>query len=286
MAERFVDLHTHSSASDGADAPAALVRKAVEDGLRALALTDHDTLDGLAEAGAEAERLGLEFIRGCEIAARRQGEELHILGLWIPEDPGSALPALLSEGVRRREERNAAMLVKMREFGLEIDEADLHGEACCTVVGRPHMAAVLKEKHYVATRREAFERWLGRDGAAFVPRVLPTPEEGIATLRAAGALTALAHPCLYTRMTPPFLDECLRELARYGLDAVEAYHSGHDNADLRLCLDLAERHGLAVTGGSDYHGARKPGLHLGIAVEGMPVPALILDRLKARHAAI
>lgn len=282
MPKRFIDLHTHSSASDGGDSPAELVRKAAALGLFALALTDHDTLAGLDEAEEEAQRVGIELVRGCEIAVSNEGEELHIMGLWIPSRPPQVLLDALKAGRNRRLDRNARMLDRLQELGLEVGDDELLQSSGGEVVGRPHMAGVLLRKQYVTTRKEAFERYLGRDGAAYVPRTLPTPEEGIGALRAAGALTVLAHPCLSSRMTPDLLQAHLQTLADCGLDALEAYHSSHNNANVRLCLEYAERFRLGVSGGSDYHGAAKPGIRLGHAGDGMVIPAHILDQLKAR----
>ena len=283
MSNRQLDLHCHSSASDGSDSPTRLVRRAAEVGLRALALTDHDTVSGLAEAEAEAARLGIELVRGCEIAVRHDEDELHLLGLFLPAElPQAFLDALKKERNRRRE-RNAAMLERLRELGLEISDDELHRAAGGEVVGRPHMASVLLARQYVATRSEAFERYLGRYGTAFVPRGLLSPAEGIALLREAGALAVLAHPCLSAGMTPERLHVCLSELADLGLDAVEAYHSTHNNAAVRLCLDCAATYGLGVSGGSDYHGTAKAGIQLGRAGDGMVIPSTLLDALKALH---
>ncbi len=283
MAGRSIDLHTHSTASDGSDSPADLVRNAARVGLRALALTDHDTLSGLAEAEAEAAGLGVELVRGCEIAVRHDGDELHILGLFIPAHPSKTLEEALAGERGRRGRRNAAMLARLLELGLEITEEELNSAAGGEVVGRPHMASAMLARRYVGTRAEAFERYIGRDGSAFVPRGLLSPEEGIGLLRASGALTILAHPCLSPAMTPERLRACLAELTSYGLGAVEAYHSSHGNAAVRVCLECAKHFGLGVSGGSDYHGAAKVGLRLGRAGGGMNIPAWILDDLKELH---
>jgi len=279
MAGRIIDLHTHSLASDGSDSPAALVRKAAAKGLAAIALTDHDTLAGLEEAEAEAARAGIELIRGIELAVQDEFGELHLLGLFMPR---------LSEGMcevidilqRQRLSRNQAMLDVLAAMGMPMTMDDVREHSGKVAIGRPHIALAMKSKGYVPCRKEAFERYIGWNGSAFIPRMLLSPAEGIRLLRDQGATVALAHPCLSRRMTVSRLDAILAEFRQYGLRAIEAYHSSHDPEQIRLCVTLADKHDLLLTGGSDYHGTNKDGVALGTGTGRLRIPYELLEKLR------
>ncbi len=278
---RQIDLHTHSTASDGTDTPADLVRRAHEAGLAALALTDHDTLSGLAEAAETARGLGLECIRGLELAVSSPYGEVHLLGLWLPEATPILDKAL--QGIRRkRSERNREIVAKLKTAGYDISYDDVLEVAKGESVGRPHIAAVLVNKGYAATLKEIFATLLGDNGPMYVPRSMPTPEEGLALLQAEGATTAMAHPMLL-KSPHTWLKAFVGRLAALGLDALEAYHSDQDDAATRRCLALADQHSLALCGGSDYHGASKPAIRLGRGRGNIRVPYEILEKLLARR---
>lgn len=280
MARRFIDLHTHSIASDGSDPPEVVVRTAAAQKLAAVALTDHDTLSGIAAAREEAERVGIDFVPGIEIAVQDEEGELHLLGLWMPE-PSQRMREALDLLQHNRRKRNQAMLDVLAEQGMPMSMDEVRACSGGEAVGRPHIALAMLARKYVATRREAFERYLGWGARAFVARELLTPEQGIALLRDEGATVAVAHPCLSPAMTPERLDDTLSDFRAKGLSAIEAYHSVHTPAQVRLCVDLAARHNLLLTGGSDYHGRNKEGIRLGSGSGGLRVPLLALDRLRA-----
>ncbi len=280
MPRGFIDLHTHSTASDGTDTPAQLIHKAARAGLRAVALTDHDTLDGLAEAEAEAIRHGIRFIRGCEFAVNDDEGELHLLGLWMPE-PSPRMREALREMQEHRRRRNETMLARLEASGLVITMEEVTALTGRESVGRPHMARAMVARGYVKSVAEAFGKYLGDGAPAFVPRALLSPEEGIALLRDEGAVSVLAHPFLHKDMSVRRLDALLARLAAWGLHALEAYHSVRTARHIRDCLDLAEKHGLGVSGGSDYHGGAKPGITLGAGRGGMRIPLPVLERLEA-----
>lgn len=279
-----IDLHSHSTASDGSDAPADLVRKAHALGLAALALTDHDTLAGLDEGEAAAEECGLEFIRGCELSARGERGELHILGLWIPGTHPELenFECMLRELRERRDKRNRTMTERLNALGCRLDYEEVLAEARGESVGRPHIAAALLRKGYAKSAEEIFNRWLGSKGSAYEPKQVLQPEEAVRHIAALGATVALAHPRL-GRHSDVWLDATARELTAHGLSAVEAYHSEHSEADTRFCTDLAARHGLALCGGSDYHGKLKPDIRLGTGKGGLRIPLGILEHLKAER---
>ncbi|MDR1946309.1 MAG: PHP domain-containing protein [Desulfovibrio sp.] len=280
MHERSIDLHTHSSASDGTDSPAELARKAAAHGLAALALTDHDSTEGLAEAAAESARLGLKFVPGAEIAVRRGERELHILGLFFPMSSPTLEKSLA--GIRaRRDARNRAVLDGLTALGLHLDPEDVRWQAGGSAVGRPHMAAALIAAGYVADGREAFDRFLGRGRPAYVPRSLSAPDEGIGMLRRESPVVSLAHPFLSPSMTRSELDGILDEFRPWGLTALEAYHSDHNPEQTRICLELARKHGLLLTGGSDYHGENKKDVALGRGRGDLRVPMSLLTELES-----
>jgi predicted metal-dependent phosphoesterase TrpH len=283
MKQQCVDLHTHTSASDGSDSPAEVVRKAAEQSLAALAVTDHDTLAGLAEAEGEASRHDLEFVRGCEISTQTEYGEVHLLGLWLPhsEQLLAPLEQVLSRARNARHIRNRLIVEKLVALGIPVSYEQVCEIAGGNVVGRPHFAEMLQRVGAVQSTKEAFDRYLKSGAAAYVPRQLPTPEEGVASLAATGALVSFAHPCL-CRMPKEALESLVESLVPLGLGAVEAYHSEHSAQDERYCVGLASRFQLLLTGGSDYHGAVKPGIQLGSGKGRLHVTRALFDLLKPR----
>jgi predicted metal-dependent phosphoesterase TrpH len=279
----FVDLHTHSTASDGEDSPSALVEKAWRAGLAAVALTDHDTVSGLDEAAEAGKRLGLEFVRGCEIAVSTPYGEAHLLGLWLPERLPRLGPALAAWRETRLE-RSRLMAEKLTRAGMPLSHDEILELAGGAAVGRPHIAALMVRKGFVASVGEAFSQYLADDKPLYVPRRLPSPEEGLSALQAEGATTVLAHPMLL-RAPERWLEAFVADLARLGLDALEAYHSDHGPGEVRRVLALAGQYGLALSGGSDYHGEARCGAVLGRARDGMRVPGELMENLKAARRA-
>ncbi len=278
---RCVDLHTHSNASDGTDSPAALVAGAAEAGLAAIALTDHDTVAGLDEAAAAAGELGVGFVRGCELAVSSPYGEMHLLGLWLPERP-TGLAAALARIREARDARNREMVERFRRAGYAVSYGELLETAAGESVGRPHMARLLVRKGICASTREAFARFLGDDRSMYVPRLRASPGEGLALLQREGATTVLAHPMLL-RAPFPALEAMVERLAGMGLDGLEVWHSEHDAAAVRKAAGLAERHGLAISGGSDYHGNARDEVRLGRVWGNGTVPWSVLEGLAARR---
>jgi len=267
----MIDLHTHSTASDGTYSPAELVRLAVKEGLSALALTDHDTVEGLAEARTEAERLGLAFVPGVEISVRFAGPgHCHILGYFV--DPASEnLRETLGLLQRARAERNRKMVEKLRALGIEITLEELESKAGGGEIGRPHFAALLVEKGVVRRVEEAFEKYLRKGAPAYVPKARLTEEEAFSAIRAAGGLPVLAHP-VHLGLSPEELAAYVSRLREMGLAGIEAYYTDHSPEFTALCLDLARRFDLVVTGGSDFHGRNKPDIKLGRGFGNLRVP--------------
>ena len=278
---RFIDLHTHSQASDGTDSPAQLVAGAAAAGLAAVALTDHDTLSGLDEAEAAAQRHGIEFLRGCELSTRTEYGEMHILGLWLPRQ-ADALEQRLADIRHKRDNRNAHILEKLATLGISISMDELQHEARGESVGRPHIAALLVKKGAVPDMETAFREYLGSGGRAYLPKEVLEPEEAVRLMAGLGATVSLAHPCLKP-LPPDWLEAFVQHLKACGLSAIEAYHSEHSDAAVRSCVDLARRQDLGLSGGSDYHGRNKPRIRLGHGYGGLRVPLDIMEDLKARR---
>lgn len=290
-----VDLHTHSNISDGTDDPSLLVENAKRTGLSALALTDHDAIDGLEEAEEAGKRLGVEVVRGIELAVEGGAvmEEIHILGLWVPRDP-APLKELLQKAIASRDERNEKVIAALREQGLDISMAEVQEmtrqlSPRGMAVGRPHIAFALVKKGIVSDFPEAFARYLGDNGVAYARRKLVSPKEGIETMARAGMTVAIAHPRLHKKMSSTlseetlsreFLDDLIADYKNWGMTGIEAFHSSHDNEDVRVCLELAAKHDLVVTGGSDYHGKTKRNIALGVGKGNMHLPFTILENLK------
>lgn len=278
---QFVDLHTHTTASDGTDSPSELVRLAAEAGLTAVAVTDHDTVAGLDEAVRAGEEYGIEVIRGCELSTQSACGELHILGLWLPPDT-EPLERTLSLARERRNARNKVIVAKLNELGVPLTYEQVLEEAGGKAVGRPHIARALVRLGSVPDERAAFDRYLRSGAPAYVPKEAFAAHEGVKLLADFGATAALAHPVL-VRSPRPELEACIVELRDHGLDVLEAFHADHSQTDEAYVRGLARRLGLGLTGGSDYHGRSKPNVRLGWGRGGLRVGVDVLDALKARR---
>jgi len=274
----FVDLHTHSAASDGEMPPGEVVRLAERKRLAAVALTDHDTVDGLAEARRAADALAIRFIAGVEISAQFVGGMMHIVGLGI--DPASRpLAAVMRKLILSRRQRNPKMFAKLRQLGVEVTPAEVRAAAGASrIVGRLHMAKVLCRKGYAKNIGDAFRRYIGYGAPAFVDKERLTPTQAIEAIHAAGGLAILAHPPHLCCASTARLEQVVRELAAAGLDGLEVYHSDHTAAQTRYHLKLVRRMKLLVSGGSDYHGPDKPDSRLGLP----RVPLAAVEQLLAK----
>lgn len=279
MTRTYIDLHTHSTASDGSDTPEELIIRAKNSNVTTLALTDHDTTDGLEEAMDAGRTLGVEVIPGCEISVQTEFGELHIVGLWInPEAP--LLMRTMQELRENRAERNIRIVEKLQQLGFAITYEEVLAMAGSGSVGRPHIARVLLRNGFSGSMHDVFSKLLGDRGLAYVPKKVLSPEEGVGMLKQEGATISLAHMFLHG-YSEEWLEDMVATLAGQGLDAIEAYHSEHDDRATRRAVDMATRHGLVLSGGSDYHGAIKPDIMLGRGKGGLYVPPFVLDNLKA-----
>jgi hypothetical protein len=276
-----VDLHTHSSASDGTDHPAVLVRRARDAGLGAIALTDHDTLSGIEEARTAAEAAEIRLIPGVELSVDHAGLKMHLL-VYFLEPGGGPLQDRLAGLRAGRDQRNLEMLNKLRALGYEVDEAEVAAQAGGESVGRPHIADALVAQGAFDSRSEAFVELLGDGGTAYVARPRLSVTEAIALATESGAVTAVAHPYTIEGNSDTY-PALFAELHDLGLVGLEAYYSEHSPELRRHLAALATDLGLVATGGSDYHGAGKPGLNIGTGFGDLVVPDTALTDLEERR---
>lgn len=281
--EPGIDLHAHTTASDGSLTPAELVGKAHALGLTALAVTDHDTLAGLAEARAAARGIGLDLVPGVELSVEDDAGRFHLLGYGF--DPGNdALAQTLITLRRSRAARNEQMAQKMAALGLPVTMDDVRAEAGedAQVIARPHFARALIKKGVVTSVAQAFDKYLSTGKPLYLPKEVLTPHDAIALIHGAGGVAVMAHPGLVP-LDEAALADRLESLAREdGLDGLEAYYSQHSPADTDRFLALAAHLGLLVTGGSDFHGIAKPHVPLGVVFNGKPASPTLLNDLRAR----
>lgn len=272
----MIDLHLHTTASDGLLEPSALVARAATSGLRTISVTDHDTTSGLAEAGAAARRHGIRLIEGVEITAVEDQRDVHMLAYFI--DPSSAVLLDFLQSQRgQRAERVRQISDRLANLGYGIDVETLIATMAAgrgRAVGRPQVADALVRAGHARDRDDAFERLLATGRPAFVPRRGPKPEAVIAVVRDAGGLVSLAHPGLTA------MDHLIPRLAAAGLHALEVRHSDHDLDMENRYRQLAAEHGLAVSGGSDFHGDLG---HRASSLGRVTLPAADLAALEARR---
>jgi predicted metal-dependent phosphoesterase TrpH len=262
----LIDLHLHTNKSDGQYAPRALVRLAAKKGVSLMSITDHDTIGGIAEGAEAAREAGIDFIPGVEISVKGN-KELHILGYCIDCEDKELL-RMNAEFVRLRGLREDRIHEYLAQNGVAVSRSNVRRYAAGGMVGRPHFARALVEAGYVSDFRDAFVKYLSTPAFYAIERPKPTPAVGIGTIRAAGGVAVLAHPTVM-RLTGPELDALLSELTADGLQGMECYYSSHTPDQTRLYLSLAKKHGLIVTGGSDFHGERvKRDVEIGRGING------------------
>jgi predicted metal-dependent phosphoesterase TrpH len=280
----LIDLHAHTTASDGTLSPTQLVELAFQNDLKAVAVTDHDTIDGVAEATKAGKRLGVEVVPGIEISAIWPTGTLHILG-YLLDIRNPKLTETLKAFREARDDRNPRILAKLDELGVGVTMDEVRSRAGGDVIGRPHIAQAMLARGHVKTVREAFDKYLGDKGAAFVDKECMKPADAICAIHDAGGLAVLAHPRWLKWEDESGLEWAVLTLKEAGIDGIECYHSDHDASDETMYEKLARRHDLLITGGSDFHGHAKVDIGLGRGRGGLKVPFAILDRLKAAKAA-
>jgi len=275
----LIDLHSHTNESDGTCSPGQLIDEAVRAGVTTLGITDHDTFKGYDQARAAARNAGVTLICGIELSTKLHGQSVHLLGYFLADNGLADFRTWILDLQAARRDRNIRLVARLRELGFDItlEEAEARGRG---MTGRPHFAQIMLEKGYVKTYREAFDEYLDESAKGYVYRREPQFAEGVERIRQAGGIASLAHPVRVNGDVPAIMPE----LCGAGMDAIEAYHSDHSEADTKLYLGLARHYGLLVTGGSDFHGAVKPGVTLGRGAGNLEIPGNLVDRLRARVA--
>jgi predicted metal-dependent phosphoesterase TrpH len=278
-----VDLHLHSSRSDGSDEPAEIVAHAVAAGLTAIALTDHDNLNGIVEARAAATQAGIHFISGTELSVNWRSGGMHMLVYFLEPGEGPLQDAL--SGLQRgREARNREMAQQLSGLGLAIDYDEVIDEAGGSGVGRPHFAAVLVRKGYVRDIKEAFDMYLADGRPGYVPRRRLDASRAIDLARASGAVPVIAHPHTVGVSADEYRS-AFEELVDAGLGGIEAFYAEYEQSQRSHLAGICHRLGIVPTGGSDYHGSYKAGLSVGTGRGDLEVPDETVDLLEQQRQA-
>jgi predicted metal-dependent phosphoesterase TrpH len=279
-----IDLHSHTNESDGTFTPGELVDLAMERGLEALAISDHDTFSGFDQALPLARSRGLDLVCGIELSTRVPGTKVrtvHLLGYFLHQPPPAQFREWLNELIEGRRDRNQRLITSLRERGVDIDLGEVE-KLGRTLTGRPHFARVLIQKRYVSSFDEAFQRYLGESAPSYVERFAPYIVDAIQRVIDAGGLPVLAHPVRLAFRDPVDEEKFIGELRDGGLRGIEVFHSDHRPADMERYAGIARKYNLAVSGGSDFHGLVKPQISLGSGYNGnLNIPKSVLEGLRA-----
>lgn len=277
----MIDLHVHSNISDGTLSPSQVVDLAVNAGLKAIALTDHDTIHGIPEALAQAKRYqqeGVNFtlIPGVELSVGYKKKDVHILGLFI-DYHNEAFLSLLHNMVNEREERNRKMVANFQKADIAITMEELKEESLDAVITRAHFAKLLVRKGYVSSTKEAFEKYLDEEGPYYVNRRYITPEQAVEAILQANGVPILAHPMLY-ELPEEELEQLVSRLKGHGLQGIETIYSTYSPLEEQKVRDLAVKYQLKITGGSDFHGEVKPDISIGVGRGNLVIPDELLEQ--------
>lgn len=278
----FVDLHVHSNASDGTFSPSQVVELAKNAGLDAFALTDHDTTAGVPEALEKGRDLNIEVIPGIEVSSSFDGTEIHILGLFVNSDD-PVLAAMLEKMRISRDRRNEKMLENLAADGISFTKEEICGDNPDTIITRAHIAHALVAKGICSGMDQAFKKYLQYDGRYCPQKEHLSPEEVVKTLISNGAFVALAHPFQY-KFGDKKTEELIAHMADLGMKGLEVYHSSNNKLESMKLQEMAVRHHLLPTGGSDFHGGNKPDISIGTGRGGLRVSSLLLEDIKRERA--
>ena len=281
MPPHLVDLHIHTSTSDGSYSPKEIVDLAKKQGLKAIAITDHDTIGGNKEAVEAGMDRDLEVIPGVEISVEWDKGPIHILGYYIDWE-NRKLASQLKNLIAFREERNPQIVKKLNLLGLQLSYDEVKKVAGEGAVGRPHFAQVLVKRGYVKNEDQAFKKYLQRGASAYVDKKRLSPQEGIHLIKDAGGIAVLAHPFTTDGIIHKEMEQCICHLRQLGIEGIEALYPLHTAQQTLQLQDLAKKHKLLVTGGTDFHGKQKPQILLGRGFGNMRVPYhLVIEMKKA-----
>ena len=278
----FVDLHVHSNASDGTFSPSQVVELAKNAGLDAFALTDHDTTAGVPEALEKGRDLNIEVIPGIEVSSSFDGTEIHILGLFVNSDD-PVLAAMLEKMRISRDRRNEKMLENLAADGISFTKEEICGDNPDTIITRAHIAHALVAKGICSGMDQAFKKYLQYGGRYCPQKEHLSPEEVVKTLISNGAFVDLAHPFQY-KFGDKKTEELIAHMADLGMKGLEVYHSSNNKLESMKLQEMAVRHHLLPTGGSDFHGGNKPDISIGTGRGGLRVSSLLLEDIKRERA--
>lgn len=281
----YIDLHVHSNASDGTLSPTEVVKLAIDSGLRAIALTDHDTLAGIAEARTAALMYSnlenpIRIIPGTEISVSYKNRDIHLLGLFVDSD-NEELNTALENAIKNRDLRNEKMATNLRKAGINITIEKLKESDPDAVITRAHFAKYMTEHGITKSNDEAFQKYLHDASPYYVPREYISPKTAIELIHKANGLAILAHPLLY-KYDLKGIEELVTLLCSYGLDGIEAIYSLNTGFDEGHVRRIANKYGLVISGGSDFHGKNKPLISIGTGKGNLKVPYTVLEDLEKR----
>ncbi len=277
-----VDLHIHTTASDGTLTPAEVVRYSKEKGLLAIAITDHDTIEGLKDALDEGSKLALEVIPGVELSVECPHGSMHLLGYYI-ESESKELAKSLHILQQARKERNEKMVAKLRDLGIMIDLKEMKRGTEDGQIGRLHFAYTLVKKGYAQNIQDAFDKYLYKGGPAYVEKYKYSAQDAIKLIHQAKGIAVLAHPFTLNKLARDKLTCYIGSLSELGLDGIEVYYPEHSKEQMELYLDIAEKYKLVVTGGSDFHGLTKEGVDIGKGYGCNVITYAMVEKIKARR---
>jgi len=279
----LIDLHIHTSASDGTFSPQEIVRLAKGKGLRAISITDHDTVDGNQEAIKAGTEIGLEVVPGVEISVEWKGRPVHMLGYYI-DVANEVLQLTLQNLIDFREERNPQIIKRLNSLGLNISYEEVKAIAADgRAIGRPHFAQVMVEKGYVKNGDEAFKKYLKRGGPAYVEKKRLTPHEGIQLIKNASGIPVLAHPYNIDGIKNKDLEHFILLFKGMGIEGIEVFYPLHNPQQTLQLKTFAEKNGLYITGGTDFHGEQKPDIQLGSGFGALSIPYKLISKMREKH---
>lgn len=278
MHNKIVDLHTHTTESDGSFTPEELMQEAKRVGLSAIAITDHDSISGIKKAAPLAEELGIELIPGVELSTDYNGKEVHVVGLYVNIEDEYFL-GKIKEFKENRDSRNAIMVENLQKEGFDITIEALTAENPDCVITRANIARFLYEHGMIPTIQTAFEKYIGDNCKCYVNRFKITPMDGVRLIKEVGGTAILAHPLLY-HMSDSTLQKMVAEMKEAGLDGIEAVYCTYTPAEERQMKQFAKANDLLISGGSDFHGTTKPKLNLATGYGKLHIPYEILETIK------
>lgn len=279
----FVDLHVHSNYSDGTNTVVELVELAIKSNLSVIALTDHDTVSGIPEILEQAKDTPLTVIPGVEMSSKYCKDDVHILGYYVDYTEPAFLEQL-EYYQTKREERNIRMIEKMQSCGIDITQESFYEMFPDSVITRAHFGTYLMKKGYVSSVKEAFAKYVGPGKPCYMPKESITPVQAIECIKLGKGVPVLAHPMLYKKLSQEQLDELIVELKKHGLVGIETLYSENSPEEEERTKELAKKHGLFMTGGSDFHGTTKPYIQLGVGKGNLRIPEEMVEKIREKKA--